>query len=79
MFLKNDKLLRIVNWKINFQNFMYFVLYDKNAIFVFLGYYDQQYRNNLFNYWCTHLQQAGILFRADLARTEVSNCLLKVS
>ncbi|GBM53740.1 Dynein heavy chain, cytoplasmic [Araneus ventricosus] len=41
-----------------------------SAFLAYAGYYDQQYRNNLFNYWCTHLQQAGIMFRADLARTE---------
>lgn len=41
-----------------------------SAFLAYAGYYDQQYRHNLFNYWCTHLQQAGILFRADLARTE---------
>ncbi|KFM80266.1 Dynein heavy chain, cytoplasmic, partial [Stegodyphus mimosarum] len=41
-----------------------------SAFLAYAGYYDQQYRNNLFNYWCTHLQQAGIMFRGDLARTE---------
>ncbi|GIX77262.1 cytoplasmic dynein 1 heavy chain 1 [Caerostris extrusa] len=41
-----------------------------SAFLAYAGYYDQQYRNNLFNYWCTHLQQAGIMFRADLARTD---------
>ncbi|XP_015784706.1 dynein heavy chain, cytoplasmic isoform X1 [Tetranychus urticae] len=40
------------------------------AFLAYAGYFDQQYRQNLFNSWCTHLQQAGILFRTDLARTE---------
>jgi dynein heavy chain 1 len=29
-----------------------------------------QYRQNLFATWCHHLQQAGLQFRADIARTE---------
>lgn len=41
-----------------------------SAFLSYAGYYDQQYRQNLFNNWCTHLQQANILFRSDLARTE---------
>lgn len=36
----------------------------------FLGYFDQQLRQNLFNSWCNHLQQAGIQYRTDIARTE---------
>lgn len=40
------------------------------AFLAYAGYFDQQYRQNLFNCWCTHLQQAGILYRSDLARTE---------
>lgn len=41
-----------------------------SAFLAYAGYFDQQYRQNLFNNWCTHLQQAGIHFRQDLARTE---------
>ena len=40
------------------------------AFLAYAGYFDQHYRNNLFNSWCSHLQQACILFRQDLARTE---------
>ncbi|RWS14208.1 Dynein heavy chain: cytoplasmic-like protein [Dinothrombium tinctorium] len=40
------------------------------AFLAYAGYFDQQYRQNLFNSWCNHLQAAGILFRPDLARTE---------
>lgn len=40
------------------------------AFLAYAGYFDQQYRQNLFNSWCTHLQEASILFRQDLARTE---------
>ena len=36
-----------------------------------LGYFDQQLRENLFTTWSSHLQQAGLEFRQDLARTEV--------
>lgn len=35
------------------------------------GYFDQQLRQNLFTTWSSHLQQAGLEFRQDLARTEV--------
>ena len=38
-----------------------------------LGYFDQQFRQILFTQWAAHLQQAGIQFRPDLARVEVSN------
>ncbi|XP_050037127.2 dynein heavy chain, cytoplasmic isoform X2 [Dermacentor andersoni] len=41
-----------------------------SAFLAYAGYFDQQYRQNLFNNWCAHLQQAGIHFRLDLARTE---------
>src|SRR5207302_4693977 len=41
-----------------------------SAFLAYAGYFDQQYRQNLFNSWCTHLQQAKISFRSDLARTE---------
>lgn len=41
-----------------------------SAFLAYAGHFDQQYRQNLFNSWCTHLNEAGILFRQDLARTE---------
>ncbi|XP_064484606.1 dynein heavy chain, cytoplasmic-like isoform X2 [Ornithodoros turicata] len=41
-----------------------------SAFLAYAGYFDQQYRHNLFHNWCSHLQQAGIHFRLDLARTE---------
>lgn len=41
-----------------------------SAFLAYAGHFDQQYRQNLFNSWCLHLNQAGILFRSDLARTE---------
>ncbi|RWS31185.1 Dynein heavy chain: cytoplasmic-like protein [Leptotrombidium deliense] len=40
------------------------------AFLAYAGYFDQLYRQNLFNSWCSHLHAAGILFRPDLARTE---------
>lgn len=61
----------LIYWLWCYQTEMHTLL---TYISLLLGYYDQQYRNNLFNYWCTHLQQAGIMFRADLARTEVKLC-----
>lgn len=41
-----------------------------SAFLAYAGHFDQHYRQSLFNSWCTHLSQAGILFRPDLARTE---------
>lgn len=41
-----------------------------SAFLAYGGYFDQLYRQNLFSNWCTHLQQAAIQFRSDLARTE---------
>ena len=46
--------------------------YYKLLVFSLLGYFDQQMRQNLFTAWSTHLQQANIQFRTDIARTEVS-------
>lgn len=37
------------------------------------GYFDQQFRQILFTKWASHLQQASIQFRADLARVEVNS------
>jgi dynein heavy chain 1 len=42
------------------------------AFMAYAGYFDQQMRQSLFSNWCSHLQQAAIQFRHDLARTEVS-------
>ena len=41
-----------------------------SAFLAYAGYFDQQYRQSLFNSWCSHLQQVSIQFRSDLARTE---------
>jgi len=43
-----------------------------NNVLFYIGYFDQQFRQILFTQWAAHLQQAGIQFRADLARVEVS-------
>lgn len=40
------------------------------AFLSYAGYFDQQYRQHLFNSWCNYLLQTGITFRSDLARTE---------
>ncbi|GLV39725.1 Dynein heavy chain 64C [Carabus blaptoides fortunei] len=40
------------------------------AFIAYGGYFDQHYRQNLFSTWCSHLTQASIQFRADIARTE---------
>ncbi|XP_063237430.1 dynein heavy chain, cytoplasmic isoform X2 [Bacillus rossius redtenbacheri] len=41
-----------------------------SAFLAYAGYFDQHYRQNLFAMWCSHLQQAGLHFRPDIARTE---------
>lgn len=41
-----------------------------SAFLAYGGYFDQSFRQNLFTNWCHHLQQAGIQFRSDIARTE---------
>ncbi|XP_033735277.1 cytoplasmic dynein 1 heavy chain 1-like isoform X2 [Pecten maximus] len=41
-----------------------------SAFMAYAGYFDQQMRRNLFTSWSSHLQQAHIQFRADLARVE---------
>ncbi|KAB7503494.1 Dynein heavy chain, cytoplasmic, partial [Armadillidium nasatum] len=41
-----------------------------SAFLAYGGYFDQQFRQNLFTNWCTHLLQANIQFRPDIARTE---------
>ena len=43
-----------------------------SAFMAYGGYFDQQFRQNLFLSWAGHMQQAGIKFRNDLARVEVS-------
>ncbi|XP_046843318.1 cytoplasmic dynein 1 heavy chain 1-like isoform X2 [Xenia sp. Carnegie-2017] len=42
-----------------------------SAFLAYAGYFDQQLRQNLFTTWSHHLQQAGLEFRHDLARTEM--------
>ncbi|KAF4518251.1 hypothetical protein B566_EDAN010397 [Ephemera danica] len=41
-----------------------------SAFLAYAGYFDQHYRQNLFSMWIHHLQQAGLQFRSDIARTE---------
>ncbi|KAK9728352.1 ATP-binding dynein motor region [Popillia japonica] len=41
-----------------------------SAFIAYGGYFDQHYRQNLFMTWSQHLSQAGIQYRADIARTE---------
>lgn len=41
-----------------------------SAFLAYAGYFDQHYRQNLFSMWIHHLQQAGLQFRPDIARTE---------
>ena len=43
-----------------------------SAFQAYAGYFDQHMRQNLFATWSTHLQQAHIVFKGDLARIEVS-------
>ena len=43
-----------------------------SAFMAYGGYFDQQFRQNLFSSWASHMQQANITFRGDLARVEVS-------
>ena len=42
-----------------------------SAFLAYGGYFDQQMRSNLWSAWSGHMEQAGIKFRGDLARTEV--------
>ena len=41
------------------------------AFMAYGGYFDQSFRHNLFTSWASHLQQAKINFRPDLAHVEV--------
>ncbi|CAB3376335.1 Hypothetical predicted protein [Cloeon dipterum] len=41
-----------------------------SAFLAYAGYFDQHYRQSLFGMWIHHLQQAGLQFRPDIARTE---------
>ena len=43
-----------------------------SAFMAYAGYFDQQFRHTLFSSWASHMQQANISFRPDLARVEVS-------
>ena len=43
-----------------------------SAFMAYAGYFDQQFRHTLFSSWASHMQQANIAFRPDLARVEVS-------
>ena len=43
-----------------------------SAFMAYGGYFDQQFRQTLFLSWAGHMKEAGITFRSDLARVEVS-------
>ena len=43
------------------------------AFLAYGGYFDQQMRSRLWSAWSGHMEQSGIKFRNDLARTEVKN------
>ena len=49
------------------------------AFLAYGGYLDQQMRSSLWQIWKSHIEQAGISFRADLARTEVSKLFHGIS
>ena len=42
-----------------------------SAFMAYGGYFDQQFRHSLFQSWASHMQQANVNFRGDLARVEV--------
>ena len=57
-----------------FQNQMDTIAGDvllSSAFLAYGGYFDQQMRSNVWTSWSTHMEQAEIKFRNDLARTEV--------
>ena len=57
-----------------FKNQMSTIIGDvllSTAFMAYAGYYDQHMRQSLFNSWSTHLNQARIQFKSDLARIEV--------
>ncbi|KAJ1675219.1 dynein heavy chain, partial [Spiromyces aspiralis] len=41
-----------------------------SAFLAYSGYFDQQYREQLFSRWCTHLERSGIKYYADLRLSE---------
>lgn len=43
------------------------------AFLAYGGYFDQQMRSRLWSAWSGHMEQSGIKFRNDLARTEVNS------
>lgn len=47
-----------------------------SAFLAYGGYFDQQMRSSLWSIWSAHMEQAGIKFRGDLARTEVCNYII---
>ena len=42
-----------------------------SAFMAYAGYFDQQFRQSLFSSWASHLKEANVSFRQDLARSEV--------
>ncbi|KAK6191509.1 hypothetical protein SNE40_003176 [Patella caerulea] len=56
-----------------FKNQMSTIIGDtllSSAFMAYAGYFDQQMRKNLFGSWCSHLTNANIQYRQDLARSE---------
>ena len=45
------------------------------AFLAYAGYYDQHMRENMFTSWLSHLHQAKLKYRDDIARIEVS-CII---
>ena len=43
-----------------------------SAFMAYAGYFDQQFRQSLFYSWASHLKDANVSFRQDLARSEVT-------
>ena len=48
-----------------------------SAFMAYGGYFDQQFRHNLFLSWASHMQRSNISYRSDLARVEVSELMQK--
>ena len=44
-----------------------------SAFMAYAGYFDQHMRQHLFTTWFSHMQDANILFKHDIARIEVSD------
>ena len=49
-----------------------------SAFMSYAGYFDQQMRHHLFTSWSSHLQEAKIQYRHDLALVEVSYIAISI-